>query len=814
MLNQRNHNSQIATEEVRLPEAITEHQYPYFRYLRKRNGKIEEFNPEKITNAIFSAAKAVGGENRELAIELTKKVCELLYQEKGYHIPEVEEIQDAVERVLIENGHARTAKAYILYREKRRILRKKRALPREATDVALFVQTSEDEIKSWDKEKIVNALVRETELGEELARKIAQEVEDTILLANVRPLTTSLIREMVNAKLIERGLLEIRRRHARLGLPLYDVERLMTERNNENANTPHSPEAINLNLAETINKQYALEQVFPRDVASAHIKGEIHLHDLGFINRPYCSGQSIEYVKKFGLSLPGALSIAMPARHPDTLLAHMVKFSCALQGHFAGAIGWDAVNIFFAPFLEGLSNRELHQLAQMLIFEYSQQNVARGGQAIFSDLNLYWEIPKHFAETPAIGPGGNYTGKKYKDYAKLAKRFLWAIFDVYMEGDGTKRPFFFPKPLVHITDDFFSEPESEKFLLHISEVASLMGNTYFVFDRGNTARISECCRLSFKLEKSDLLDASRPWKMRYCALQNVTLNLPRCAYVARHSDEKLFAELSRLFQLTIKAHLAKKAFIERLLSLKEKGPLALLTMERDGEPYLRLHRVTYLVGMLGLNEMVQYHLGKQLHEDEEAFKFGLKVISFLRKEAKIASEKYQMRFVLEQTPAESTAYRLACLDLEEFPKEAKSVLKGDLSTESVYYTNSTYLNIVAPIPPQERVYWEGKFHDMIEAGALTHIWLGEARPAKESIANFVKRTFRETRNAQIAFSPEFTSCNNCFKTSRGLRDKCPYCHSTNIDHTTRVTGYFSRVSAWNKGKKQELKDRFRLNAVL
>ena len=87
----------------------------------------------------------------------------------------------------------------------------------------------------------------------------------------------------------------------------------------------------------------------------------------------------------------------------------MVKFSAALQSHFAGAIGWDAVNVFFSPFLVGLPDREVRQLAQILIYEYSQQAVARGGQAIFSDINLYWETPKHFETVPAIGPGGEYT---------------------------------------------------------------------------------------------------------------------------------------------------------------------------------------------------------------------------------------------------------------------------------------------------------------------------------------------------------------------------------------------------------------------
>ncbi|MCX8015090.1 MAG: anaerobic ribonucleoside-triphosphate reductase, partial [candidate division WOR-3 bacterium] len=373
------------------------------------------------------------------------------------------------------------------------------------------------------------------------------------------------------------------------------------------------------------------------------------------------------------------------------LLAHMVKFSAALQGHFAGAIGWDAVNLYFAPFLVGMSDKELHQLAQMLIFEYSQQNVARGGQAIFSDLNLYWEIPKHFENTPAIGPGGEYTGKKYADYLQEAQRFVWAIFDVYYDGDGTGRPFFFPKPLVHITERFFQTPGWQDFLNHISAVAAEKGNTYFVFDRGETAKVSECCRLAFKLEQSDFDDAKTPWKMRYSAIQNVTLNLPRAAYIANYSNEKLEAEIKRQLNLAVKAHIEKKKYLEKLLSLKNHGPLALLTMDRDGESYLRMHRATFLIGLLGLNEMVEHHLGKELHEDEEAFKFGLRIIAFINQETKRLSREYGLRFVLEQTPAESTAYRLAKLDLAQYPNQASKVVKGNIHDDAVYYTNSTYL---------------------------------------------------------------------------------------------------------------------------
>ncbi len=449
----------------------------------------------------------------------------------------------------------------------------------------------------------------------------------------------------------------------------------------------------------------------------------------------------------------------------------------------------------------------MKQLAQMLIFEYSQQSVARGGQAIFSDINIYWEIPKHFENVQAIGPGGEYTGKTYTDYHKEAKRFAWALFDVYKEGDGMGRPFFFPKPLVHITEKFFKTEGYKEFLYHISEVAAEKGNTYFVLDRGETAKISECCRLSFKLEESDLEDAKTPWRMRYSALQNVTLNLPRIAYNAKGEDTILFSELAKLLDLSAKAHQQKRKFIKKLLKLGADGPLALLSMKLDEEAYLRMHKVSYLIGILGLNELVQYHIKEELHESESAFKFGLKVIAFMHLECKKLSKKYNMKFVLEQTPAESTAYRFAKLDLTHYKKAAKKVIKGNMKSGEVYYTNSTFFNVSIPMNPIDRVKREGKFHDLIEAGAISHIWLADAKPTAESIANFVIKTFHHTRNAQIAFSPEFTSCNNCFKLTRGLHIKCPKCDSENVEGITRVTGYFSKIPGWNKGKMAELRDR-------
>ncbi len=679
----------------------------------------------------------------------------------------------------------------------------------ETTDMALFVRTSAEEMDSWDRQRIEQALIRETLLDDITAKEIAAEVEQMLTQAGIQFVTAPLIRELVNTKLIERGLEAERLRHTRLGVPLYDVDNMLRLPNKENANVPHGPEATNLTLAESIKKEYALINVFSPEVGDAHMRGDIHLHDLGFVDRPYCSGQSLEYIKKFGLNLPNSLALAKPAKHPEVLLAHMVKMAAALQSNFAGAIGWDEVNLFFAPYLEGLSDREVEQLAQMLIFEFSQQAVARGGQAIFTDINLYWEVPKHFENVPAIGPNGQYTGKTYGEYEKEAQRFVWKLFDVYKEGDGAGRPFFFPKPLVHITEKFFKTEGHMDFLHHICEVASVKGNTYFVFDRGDTAKISECCRLSFKLEQSDLEDAKTPWKMRYSALQNVTINLPRIAYEAGGDDTRLFQLLRERMKLCIQAHLQKRAFIQELLDHGSRGPLALLAMDLDGQAYLRMFRVSYLVGMVGLNEMIQEHLGQELHDSEEAMKFGLKVIAHMKLVADEYSRRHKMHFVLEQTPAESTAYRFAKLDLKHFPKKARHNVKGDIFKNEVYYTNSTLFNVGAHVNPIERVKLEGRFHPLIEAGAITHVWLGEQRPPKESLANFVIKIFRDTKNDQVAFSPEFSHCATCGHTERGLHSPCVRCGSEQVEQITRITGYFTKVSSWNKGKLGELHDRYR-----
>ncbi len=118
------------------------------KYVRKRDGKLEPFDQERITTAIWKAAKAVGGRDREQAKKISNQVVTELQSRFGEDgCPTVEEIQDLVEKMLIENGHAQTAKAYILYRKQHSDMRELAALLSSADLVDQYLEVEDWRVK-------------------------------------------------------------------------------------------------------------------------------------------------------------------------------------------------------------------------------------------------------------------------------------------------------------------------------------------------------------------------------------------------------------------------------------------------------------------------------------------------------------------------------------------------------------------------------------------------------------------------------------------------------------------------------------------
>jgi ribonucleoside-triphosphate reductase len=116
----------------------------------------------------------------------------------------------------------------------------------------------------------------------------------------------------------------------------------------------------------------------------------------------------------------------------------------------------------------------------------------------------------------------------------------------------------------------------------------------------------------------------------------------------------------------------------------------------------------------------------------------------------------------------------------------------------------------ADIPLFKRLKIEGSFHPLNTGGMMAHVWIGESHPNPSTLWELTKKIATKTLVGYWAYTKDMTHCNKCGKMTGGLKDACPACGTTDVEQYSRITGYYQKVSGWNKGKKQELKDRRRM----
>jgi len=878
------------------------------RFVKKRDGKIDRFDKERIKNAVTKAVNASGYGDSVIEIIFSSVLAKL---EKKFvaKIPSISEIESVILDITSEKGYKNITRCYKDYRDKRAEARKVLAIAARkndgsTTDKALLIESdSKEVIGTWDRERIVKQLEEEAGLSLELSKDVSKIVENIVVdmyLRGVRKLSTTDIRAIVDLVLREEGLDTQRKKQALLGMPSSDFDSILFSRSLENSNVAtNNPEALNLEIAERIQKQFALENIFSSEVAEAHLNGVIHIHDLGYPARTYCSSHSLEYIKKFGLNkiLANLESKSNSPNSAAVLNQHVQTFLASMQAHYAGALGFGFLNIFYAPLINRpvdvvrikinghesslekrdfeklveqgaidknqaqiismrkefreLSERETLQIAQNLIFAASQNAFSRGGQTLFIDFNLHAGVPDYIRNVPAIGPKGGYMilhednsvelvedvprfknpdneddprngdadssqlgkGKivTYGDLEKTAQKFAKAMLEVWRRGDKDGRPFHFPKCDLHIDKTSFEKPDQLEVLEFAFQVAAENGSVYFMFDRGNSAVLAQCCRLREKIEDKKIL--KNPEKLRFCGFQNVTINLAHAAYNSKDITE-VKNKIGKAMDLALKAHQQKGNFIQKLLDTDGSPMRNLGKPSDDGTPYIDLKKATYIVGVIGLNEAVQVLNGRQLHESEEAYRIGLEIISFMYKKIQEFKKRTGLKFTIEETPAESTTRRFAKVDRQRFEK-AKEVVKG--TEENPYYTNSIHFSPDADIGITDRIIGQSKFHELIESGAIVHAYIGEKRPEKEAIKHLVKKTLEDTRCSQLVFSPTYTECDVCGNIMAGEKELCDKNECANsspetVDENTlftvtRVVGYYSRIAHWNSSQRQVYQDR-------
>jgi len=867
-----------------------------FDGFRKRSGLIVPFRKEKIQDAVQRALDEVGRKQNlpkreSLAQKINEQILEQLNSpqseyyvypdEQGKRIPSIEDVQDLVEIILAENGESLVVAAYKRYRKAREVARRSIRVRDggagtnrvDVTDASLLLveSTTNNVTLPWDRQRIIRQIIDKTSLSVEEAISIAKAVENRIIAGEITSINSSLIRELVNNEILERGFNTQLRDLSLYRVSKNYVDSLMFSKSTENSNiVNNNPEAVNLGIAELVLKQWALDTIFSADVKRAHDTGAIHLHDLGYPHRVYCSSHSIEYVKKFGLrGLVNLNTESHPARSASVLTGHLNTYLASMQANYAGALGIAYINILYAPYLEGMNFKELKQIAQELIFNGSQNAFSRGGQTLFLDFNIHTGVPTYMKKVPAIGPGGTYrlrrkdgttveleeelrdeldpSGYKmmslylveneskrlvlreeldgkggvffnkeiaaelqelgesivmYGDYQREAREFCRALLSVWGDGDRNGRVFEFPKCDFHVSDETFEDEQQYAIYMEACELSSKNGSTYFIFDRDEVT-LSACCRLRTTISDDRML--RHPESMRFCGFQNVTVNIPQAAYRAsRMGSEDIFKhfcdELDKTMELAVEAHLQKKHIIADMISGPGRPLWQIGQDSCDGKPYIDLEKCTYIIGLIGVNDAVNFLIGQHLHESKDAARLGLKVVAHMYLKIRKLAKKYNLKFTLEESPAESAARRLAKTDMVYYRDEAKDIVRGG-DEDVIYYTNSIHLTADAPVSLVTRIREQAKYHSMIESGAITHAFIGEERPGAEAIARLMADVFHKTQSAQVTLSPEFTYCNRCNHAMDGLLETCTSCGSNDVYGETRVVGYFSKIQNWNKSKR-------------
>ncbi len=731
------------------------------------------------------------------------------------------------------------------------------------------VRTTDGHLMEWDRNTIVNQLIKETKLGEQFhlkpaitedeARDIAREAEKRIKDMGVKFLSGPLVRELVNIILLERGHTEWRNISTRVGTPVYDAYKIDMGTGfeaNDNANLQENAETSHKKKADKMSKeQYLL--MLPPKLADAHLNGDIHIHDLEYLGtRAFCQDWDLRYFFYYGLMPDGSgtkASVAGPAKKAEVAILHAVKALGSAQTNFAGGQGFYNFLTFIAPYFEGMSYDEIEQLMQMFVYEMTQMMVARGGQLVFSSVQLSPGIPKLWRDKPVVYKGRVWDGtqaarRTYGEFEREARLGFEALMNVMMKGDYWGKPFNFPKPEISIEPDFMEEDEEfnrahteilsyDELYTKAFELAAKYGAPYFDNQlpeyRGAGKGIScyQCCAYNFSsshdkdsdFEKKLYFKDGKHFSMG--AWQVVSINCPRAAYKAHKNDEALFRELKSLMDESIELFKVKRKWMDIVVKnnrmpFATQRPKDPITMGR-GEIAVDLSGLVYTIGVVGINEMVQHHTGKQVYESEDARRLAIRAMFELKFYAKELSEKWGMEIALARTPAETTAQRFAVSDLlhGEYRKCAEPIIKGNVPEAlrrihetrdlPIYYTNGTHVPPGADVSLPQRIKLEETFFPIVDGGNILHIWLGEAAPDPHGLKEFAMNIAKNTQVGYFAFTKDMTVCMDDFHVASGLLKECPNCESENVEHLSRVTGYIQAVSGWNEGKKQELKDRKR-----
>ena len=745
--------------------------------IQKRDGRLVTFNIEKIANAIYKAARSVGGENYEESLQLAGKVVDLLMQ-SGIKNPTVEEIQDYVEKVLIEEGHAATAKSYILYRSERTRAREMNTRLMRVYEDLTFKSAKDNDLKrenaNIDGDTAMGTMLKYGSVGAKefyemyvLDKKHAQAHADGFIHIHdldFYTLTTTCT-QIDLTKLFNKGFST---GHGYLRTPndISSYAALACIAIQSNQNDQHGGQSIpkfDYDMAEGVKKTFAHRY---RDNIHRALALIADLAD----SREIASKIEERIKKELGVVPTLANDNGYSEAEREYLLAFADEETVAKIQRFAYKTSIDE------------TDRATYQAMEALVHNLNTMNSRAGAQTPFSSINygtdtsiegrmviknilLATEAGLGNGETPIfpihifkVKEGVNYNqGDPNYDLFKLACRV------------SAKRLF----PNFSFVDapynlQYYKEGNPDTEIAYMGCRTRVIGNVYdptreIVTGRGN---------LSF-----------------------TTINLPRLGILAEHNINKFYDLLDEYMDLCIDQLLHRF----RIQSDKKVKNFPFLMgqglwidsdkLQIDDKVGEVLKHGTLSVGFIGLAECLVALTGKHHGEDEAARKLGLEIIGRMRKRMDDESKARTLNFSLLATPAEGLSGRFVNIDKKKFG-EIKGVTDRD------YYTNSFHVPVYFPINAYNKIEIEAPYHALTNAGHISYVELDgdplNNLPAFEKII----RCMKEHGIGYGSINHPVDRDPICGYTGI-IGDKCPKCGRTEAEHNRVVYERLRRITCNN-----------------
>ncbi|HJC20935.1 MAG TPA: anaerobic ribonucleoside triphosphate reductase [Candidatus Butyricicoccus avicola] len=671
----------------------------------KRDGRHTAFELDKITNAIFQAAKASGGHDHDMAESLARQVEENLEKTLGDEIPTVEQIQDEVERVLVETGHARTAKRYILYRDERTRVREMNTRLMKVYEDLTFKSSLENNTKrenaNIDGDTAMGTMLK---YGSEGAKQFYQ----------------MFILDPAHAKAHREGDIHI-----------HDLDFLTL-----------TTTCCQIDLIKLFEGGFSTGHGFLREPNDIRSYSALACIALQSNQNDQHGGQSIpnfDYsmapgVKKtfrraFTDNLTKAIEIYLDQEDGELLSKSIIKDAEQETGTiacFAGDNGFDeTVGRLLERYMDARTAAKVLRFVRKYAVKETRRNTYQAMEALVHNLNTMHS--RAGAQVP-------FTSLNYgTDVSSEGRLVMECLLKATEAGLGNGETSIFPIHIFKVKEGVNynpGEPNYDLFKLAMRVSAKRMFPNFSFLDAPFNAQYykpghpeTEATYMGCRTRViGNVYDPTREIVNGRGNLSFTSINLPRIAIRSKGDIDWFFQDLDRKIDLVIDQLLARL----RIQSQKKvrnypflMGQGVWIDSEKLGPDDTVgeiLKHGSLTCGFIGLAETLKALIGVHHGESDKAQQLGLKIVSHMRERMDQAAQQYHLNFTLIATPAEGLSGRFVRMDRERY---------GSIPgvTDREYYTNSFHVPVYYPISAFEKIRREAPYHALTNGGHISYIEL-------------------------------------------------------------------------------------------